>query len=65
MVVQRYSDVVPGSAPFQSLPVIAVKQRVSLNHEKNELQSRIQFLCSSTVQYSVQTVMQIWFLEIQ
>ena len=26
-VVQRYSNVVPGSTPFQSLPVSAVEQR--------------------------------------
>ena len=35
--MQHYSDVVPGSTPFQSLPVIAVKQRVSLNHEKKRV----------------------------
>ena len=37
--MQRYSDVVPGSIPFQSLPVIAVKQRMSLNHEKQDAES--------------------------
>ena len=37
--MQRYSDVVPGSIPFQSLPVIAVKQRMSLNHEKQVAES--------------------------
>ena len=37
--MQRYSDVVPGSTPFQSLPVIAVKQRAGLNHEKRVAES--------------------------
>ena len=37
--MQRYSDVVPGSTQFQSLPVIAVKQRVGLNHEKRAAES--------------------------
>ena len=37
--MQRYSDVVPGSTPFQSLPVIAVSQRMNLNHEKRVAES--------------------------
>ena len=58
VVVQLYSNIVPGSTPVQSLPVIAAKQRSGFEpHE--ELQSRNKFLCSSTVQYSVQTVMQL------
>ena len=42
--MQRYSDVVPGSTQFQSLPVIAVKQRVGLNHEKRAAESTVPVL---------------------
>ena len=37
--MQRDSDVVPGSTPFQSLPVIAIKRRVGLNHKKRVAES--------------------------
>ena len=50
--MQHYSDVVPGSTPFQSLPVTAVKQRVSLNHAKPSC--RVEFSSCARVPYSTQ-----------